>query len=499
MSVSINQNNLFIKACEHADAGRFSESLEIFYKLEEVFPNEAVLHFLMGMCEYELKKLANARNSLERCLQINPLLIQANHLLGNVLRDLGSFDLAIDSYKKEIGLDPNYPDVLNDLGMLYFIKDDYDKAKDAYDQALKIDYGYADAYQNKAMIHIRQKEFDEAKKLLENAIKLKTNNYEAIAALANLKKHICEFDGAWQLYQHRFELELKDEKRSFEKPTWTDKLIKGKSIYLYCEQGIGDQILYGTMFRDAFETQNNFIVSIDKRLLPIFNRSFTQYNNVEFISKDDEVNESLFDMQLAIGDLGKFFRKSKDDFKTIDPYYFQSNEIKRKALQTQLMTQRKIICGVAWKSASNKIGPDKSLNLRDLEPILSLRDISFFDLQYGDTLEERGTLKRESGISINKVEDIDNFNDIDGLASLIDACDFVVTVSNATAHIAGALGKKVFLMVPYSKGRCWYWHDGLKTSLWYPCIQIFTQTETGDGSVPINEIKEKIVEEILYE
>ena len=121
------------------------------------------------------------------------------------------------------------------------------------------------------------------------------------------------------------------------------------------------------------------------------------------------------------------------------------------------------------------------------------------DLQYGDTREEREALKKRNGININKVNDIDNFSNIDGLASLIDACDFIVTISNVTAHIAGALGKKVFLMVPYSKGRCWYWHDGLKQSLWYPSIQIFSQTEAGDWSLPINQIKEKILKEIAHE
>ena len=204
MSASINQNNLFIKACEYAEAERFSESLHLFYKLEDLFPNEPILYFLMGMCEFKLQKLANSKKMLEKCLQINPLLSQANHLLGNVLRDLGNFDLAIDSYKKEIVLNSNYPDVLNDLGILYFIKNEFNKASDAYDQALKIDPGYADPYQNKAMIHIRQKQFDEARKLLGLAIKLKPNNYEAIAVLANLKKYICEFDNAWNLYQYRF-------------------------------------------------------------------------------------------------------------------------------------------------------------------------------------------------------------------------------------------------------------------------------------------------------
>jgi tetratricopeptide (TPR) repeat protein len=499
MSKNINQNNIFIKACEYADAGLYSESLDNFCKLENLFPKEATLHFLMGMCEYKLQKLTRSISRIERCLQINPNYSQANHLLGNVLRDMHEFDLAIDSYKKEISLNQNYPDVLNDMGILYFMVDKYDEALEAYDKAINIDNSYADPYQNKAMIYFWQKQFNEANKLLELAIKLKASNYEAVSLLANLKTHTCDFEGAWELYNYRFELELKDEKKYFKKPLWTDEFVKGKRIYLYAEQGIGDQILFGTMFRDAFETQNTFIVSIDKRLLPIFNRSFTQYKNVEFIPKDDEVNDSLFDLQLAIGDLGNFFRKSKDDFKAIAPCYLQSDEVKRNALRDQFINRKKITCGVAWKSISNKIGSDKSINLRGLEPILNLRDITFVDLQYGDTLEDRETLKRESGISINKVEDIDNLNDIDGLASLMDACDFVVTISNVTAHIAGALGKRVFLLVPYSKGRCWYWHDGLKTSLWYPCIQIFTQTETGDWSAPINEIKEKILEEILYE
>ena len=213
MSVSINQNNLFIKACELAEAESYAESLDLFYKLESLFPNEAVLHFLIGMCEYKIQNLVHSRKRLERCLQINPFLSQANHLLGNVFRDLGEFNLAIESYDKEIALNQNYPDVLNDLGILYFIKDEYQEANEAFDRAIRIDYSYADPHQNKAMIHIRQKQFDEAKKLLELAIKLKASNYEAIAVLANLKKHICEFDDAWLLYQYRFELELKDEKK----------------------------------------------------------------------------------------------------------------------------------------------------------------------------------------------------------------------------------------------------------------------------------------------
>jgi ADP-heptose:LPS heptosyltransferase len=86
------------------------------------------------------------------------------------------------------------------------------------------------------------------------------------------------------------------------------------------------------------------------------------------------------------------------------------------------------------------------------------------------------------------IDEIDNFNDIDGLASLIDACDFVVTTSNVTAHLAGGLGKETYLMVPFAHGRIWYWHEGDTQSIWYPSINIHRQPSHDNWSMPINDI-----------
>ena len=108
-------------------------------------------------------------------------------------------------------------------------------------------------------------------------------------------------------------------------------------------------------------------------------------------------------------------------------------------------------------------------------------------------------LEAEHKVRIKNFSEVDLFNDVDSLCSLVDACDFVVTISNINAHVAGALGKKTFLLVPFSKGRHWYWHEKTSRSLWYPSVEIFSQTQTGDWTKSINEIKEKIVEEIAYE
>ena len=102
---------------------------------------------------------------------------------------------------------------------------------------------------------------------------------------------------------------------------------------------------------------------------------------------------------------------------------------------------------------------------------------------------------KESNIKINDYKDIDKFEDIDGLMALVSSCDIVVTCSNVTAHIAGALGKKTFLFVPFQRGRLWYWSEEQGVSIWYPSITIFS-AESNNGW---GEIFEKIADTIKKE
>jgi hypothetical protein len=148
--------------------------------------------------------------------------------------------------------------------------------------------------------------------------------------------------------------------------------------------------------------------------------------------------------------------------------------------------KNKYTCGIAWKSINPDIGQDKSLNLIDFLEILKIKNISFVDLQYGDNKKERVDLFDKYGIFINKVDEIDSFNDIDSLASLVDACDLIVTTSNVTAHIAGALGKDVYLIIPTSRGELWYWHHGDKTNLWYPSVNQFFMSVQPDTNIIYN-------------
>ena len=154
-------------------------------------------------------------------------------------------------------------------------------------------------------------------------------------------------------------------------------------------------------------------------------------------------------------------------------------------MKKKINSKNKIKCGISWISKNEQIGSNKSLTLDALKPILSNTDITYIDLQYNDTSKERDNFYKINGIQIYKVEDLDNFNDLDGVASLIDICDFVITVSNSNAHLSGALGKETFLLLPKGKGKLWYWISENYKSVWYPSIQIVEQEEPGswDGVI----------------
>ena len=132
------------------------------------------------------------------------------------------------------------------------------------------------------------------------------------------------------------------------------------------------------------------------------------------------------------------------------------------------------------------------MTLEDMKDLLMLPDVTFVDLQYTDTSEERADFKQKYGVDIIKLEEIDNFNDIDGLASLIDACDCVVSVSNTTAHISGSIGKKTYLMLPKDRGKIWYWSKENNQSIWYKSVKIFERNKISTWENVTKKIKQNI-------
>jgi hypothetical protein len=213
----------------------------------------------------------------------------------------------------------------------------------------------------------------------------------------------------------------------------------------------------------------------DPRLIPLFQRSFPA---IEVIALEAAQRRSDFQWQLPMGDLCGLLRTNEGDFLRNRKPYLRADPVRAASLRPELPAGRR--CGIAWFSKNVLIGGHKRLGLEPIRALLGAAGWQFIDLQYGDTREVRDQLHRETGVSIRRIESVDNFNDLEGLAALIDSCELIVTVSTAVAHLAGALGTTVFLMLPHAQGRFWYWQAVRDDALWYPHMRLFRQPRPGD-------------------
>ena len=231
------------------------------------------------------------------------------------------------------------------------------------------------------------------------------------------------------------------------------------------------------------------------------NQCYSSFKNLNFVTSKNYPNSNNYDTTFGIASLPSFFRKNINSFNNDRHSFLLSDKDKTSIYRERLLSEAPLnkICGLSWQSKNQTIGKYKTLDLENLKEILETPGITFVNLQYNPPIEELELFQSTYKVSIKNFNEVDLFNDVDSLCSFIDACDFIVTISNLNAHVAGALGKKTFLLAPFSRGRHWYWHENLTKSLWYPSVEIFSQNETGDWSVPINQIKEKIVEEIAHE
>jgi tetratricopeptide (TPR) repeat protein len=533
MLKKLNKEKNLLKANELVIAEHFLEAIEIYRTLLDQSPKDFNIKFLLGVAYLKSDQFHSAINELQDCLEINPNLLLANHALGCALFMMEEFEASIQPFNREIALNPAYADAYCDKAYALNELKRFRESLDTASMAKQLDPTFADPYNAIATSLNEVDQYDEA---MENALRAididrsKPNYYYTLGNIflnkgnlqgalnsfntaleinpkyeeASFNKslihlRLLDFEMGWKLYEYRFTTYPKESRNKFITKNFFGKNIDSlERIFIFKEQGIGDQILYASVFNEIDKKENIIYIEINEKLLPVFNRSF---KNLKFVTAKNYPNADSYDSTFGIASLPSFFRKNINSFHIDRDSFLLSDIDKTSKYRHRLLSEAPLnkICGLSWYSKNEAIGKYKTLDLVYLKEILEVQGITFVNLQYNLPKEELESFQSAHKVDIKNFDEIDLFNDVDSLCSLIDACDFIVTISNLNAHVAGALGKKTFLLAPFSRGRHWYWHEKISRSLWYPSVQIFSQNETRDWSVPINKIKEKIVEEMSNE
>jgi tetratricopeptide (TPR) repeat protein len=478
---------------------KYEQSLLNYYKVLELHTDNINAIYNIGAILIDTKNYQNAVQYFQKVIESQPNSDDALNNLGFSYLELDGVENAIECLNKALSINPNNFNALNNLGKAYEKKSLYSEAIKCFDGVINLKPDFAQAYSNRGVALQELKQIDEAINCFDKAISLDPENAEANHNKSLILLLRGEFEKGWELYKWRWGISASSTERFHTKiPHW-DGINSDNSlnVFLWAEQGIGDEIFYFGILKNFFKIDSRVIISSDKRLHGIFKRSMPK---VEFIDRkkiDTEFIESTIDFQAPMGDLGYLHSVNNTfDINQPKPFLlvnsFNSIGIKKRSH----ILSGKILCGLSWKSANKDIGLSKSLNLIELAPLLLIENVEFVSLQYGSTKGEIEYIQKIIGKKIHIIDELDIYNDIDGLLSLISDCDFVVTTSNITAHLTGSIGKKGMVLLPFSKGKIWYWHSGEGQSTWYPSLQLASQTQMNDWTYPIQKCKDWILEQI---
>ena len=509
-SKSSTLNN--ISGAAHSALSNYDTAIIYYSRALKINPMDAMIHYNMGNVFYSKGEFDTAIGAYDKSIETNPNYFFAHRNkaqalkvrgktdaavasynsalacrpedavhyfdIGNGFRDLGDVDAAINSYKQALQINPDYAEVYNNMGIALKSAGHLDAALDSYKQAVTIKPDYVEAHYNIGVTLAGSGNVKGAITSYKRAIDINPNYVDAHYNMSEelLRDHqlelgFAEHEWRWKRSECRISALLKTSK-----PLWSGE--GDRTVFVWRAQGIGDEIMFASLICELYAVSSKLIVECDLRLIPLFQRSFPK--DITFQSDRSLVKEAMYDFHTSMGSLARIFRNSVESFEKSEVGYLRHDKARTDILRQGLLKgSATTLVGVSWKTASHVPNSEvRNIELSDLAQVLDRPEIQLVCLQYGDVSEEISRLKEDYGIYVAQVAEIDNRNDIDGLASLIMACDKVVSTTNVTVHLAGALGADVRVLLPFFAR--WIWGKPKSPSTWYGSVTPYRQDKDKD-------------------
>ena len=469
--------------------GKLHDAEIAFFQSTSLKSDYFPAQYNLAMTYGKLGKFIEAEEIYKIVIKLNPNYAQAYYHLGNNFVKLNKTERAEKAYKRAIEIKPDYSICFNNLGAIYWGMGRFEESEKNYKKAITIDPNNLDAYCNLGVTLQYMCKFEEAEDNYKKALKIKPNYPEAYSNWALTLMYKGSLKESFELSEWRWKTK-KNKNKKFEtnKPFWNNE--NNKIIYVWREQGIGDEIMYCSMIDELIEEKSaKIILNCDNRLKPLFQRSL----NKKIQYKDDKsILENEFDCHIPMASLANFLRYDLEKFKKTFKGYLNYNKDKTNQIRSNLIGESTIkIIGISWKTTSTKeLATFRNITLKELIKSINGPNVKFINLQYGNTTEEILKLKKEINVDIDTFSDIDNFNDIDGLASLMAACDSIVTIDNSTAQLAGSLGLNTKLLLSSAPDVRWG-HTGT-SCFWYSSIKIYRQINLGNWNDPLKQLEQDL-------
>lgn len=403
-------------------------------------------------------KNSEAREIFEYGLEIAPENIDLYINLGNVYQALGQPEAALKTAMKAIEINPSSFMAFNNLGTALGDLLHIEEARQAYITANTLNPNYLPTVINLAQLETKIGNHKRGIALYESILR----DYSQVTeAYANMIKYYLSYsylylgdlEKGWDNYEYGFSKLLPNgalrSLRKFNKPRWSGQLDEASSVLIWREQGLGDEIVFGTCLTDLDSLGIKIILECDPRLVGIYQRTFPNFVvRPECFDANYFPNSDDYEAQCPIGSLPKFFRRKIEDFNRVHKTWIPNSE-KLEFIKTKLTPYRdKILVGVSWRSGKLSVERNNFYtSLLDWKELLANKNLQFVSLQYGDCEAEIKEAEFLFGCKILRWDEIDLRNDLEAVLAICSQMDYIVSVGTALAEIAAASGAPTLLLL----------------------------------------------------
>jgi tetratricopeptide (TPR) repeat protein len=486
---------------------QWDAALDSFERAIAIDPDAPDVHFNRGNALRELRRLEDALNSYDRTVAMKPDFVAAHYRRGVTLAELGRVSEAVASFDKTIAFRPDHADAHNNRGLALAMLGQMASAVGSFDKAIALRPEDASGYFNRGRVHKELGHWNEAIADFDDAIRLQPDHIEshdlrgvALAklnrldeALASLDRAIAlnpqgssahwnrtlvlllrgDWDEGWRMYR-----EFASSRRKFSQPLWRgSEPLGGKTILLHSDHGLGDTI--------QFSRYANLVANLGARV--IFETERPLVALMRSLRGAPQVVEKgaalpAFEYQCPLLGLPSAFRTTLENVPTAASY-LGADSVKRSYWARRLGAKSKPRIGLVW-SGNVRYANDaeRSIPFEDFASLVT-DDFEFFCLQKELRDADRSALSAYPKIAFFG-EALNSFADT---AALCDLMDLVITVDTSLAHLAGALGRPLWILLPFSPD--WRWLLGRDDSPWYPTAKLYRQACPGSWHEVIDRVK----------
>jgi tetratricopeptide (TPR) repeat protein len=495
-----------------AAQSRLEEAIECYYHALHLSPTSAKVYYNLGNALREQRKLGNAIFCYEKSLRLSPDFYEAYANLIAVWLAKCEFEKAIKLCRKALEVKPDDPDILNQMGIAckgagksneaasYYEKairlnrdapayyfnlgnvlheqGRLEKAAENYRKALELAPHYASAHDNLGKTYRDMGMLEKAASCYERSLHINPDNAETQFDMATLHLLRGDFARGWSGYEWRFK--RKNWKSVYPIrlgiKRWNGAPFSGKRLLVHSEQGFGDSLQFARYLPMVKALGGEVVFETVSPLM----RLFQTLEGVDSLIEGPAVETpTACDLYVPLLSLPGVFKTRMDTIPSQVPYLFADPE-KTRSWRERLLEKKMPRIGLVW--AGKTTDRRRSCPLGALVPLLDIPGVEFIGLQKGEAIKEMGSLPSQSAfLNIG-----DAFNDFSDTAAAIENLDLVISIDTAVAHLAGAMGKPVRVLLLMSPD--WRWLMDRIDSPWYPTMRLFRQLKPGDWDEPVNQL-----------